>query len=48
MQSVTGTTALLFFSRYAAAEALTKRLLKSGMKQNYKAVDALIQKYLFK
>jgi len=37
-------TALVFFSRTAAAEASCKHFLSGSKKQNYKVVDALIQR----
>jgi glycosyltransferase A (GT-A) superfamily protein (DUF2064 family) len=43
LKQFTNHTALIFFSRTAAAEASCKQLLNGGTKQNYKAVDVLIQ-----
>lgn len=44
MKQSTNHTALLFFSRTAAVEVSCKQLLSGCTKQNYKVVDALIQR----
>lgn len=44
LKQFTNSTALLFFSRTATKEASSKNLLSGSTKQNYKVVDALIQR----
>ncbi len=44
MKEFANSTALLFFSRTAAREASCKHLLRGSTKQNYKVIEAFIQR----